>query len=656
MSRDVLTLGSTMRIPLLYRGEYSQWVERFMNYLEEQTDGEAMINSIKNGDQPLPRVTQVSIVGTSSTEQPPLKDKSMWSDQEKRIQKIDHFARSLLIQGLPNDIYSLIDSNMLGLKDFLSVVEITTVGYGFYWWIQPNGEYHAVPPPPITRNFMPPIPDLVFHIASIAVENAHSTFTVSDFEDDSETTAPQIAHSSVQSTKQVTPPRHFVQPIEAPILTATPKPTSLKSNRSGKRKNRKTCFVCRSVDCLIKDLLTQSKPVSITAVRLIYAVVPKIMVTRPRHAHSIDTKSKSTFKRHMTRGQSPKTSNTPPRVTAAQALVVSDTKGLGVVLMQREKVIAYASRQLKVNEKNYRNHDLEFGAVVFALKIWRHYLYGTKYTVFTDHKSLQHILDQKELNIRQHLWLELLSNYDCEIRYHPGKANVVADALSRKEWINPLRVRALVMTIEAIRMEKLEPSADGTLCLNNRSWLPYYGDLRTVIMYESHKSKYSIHPGLEKMYRDIKKLYWWPNMKANISTYVSKCLTCAKVKAEHQRPLGLLVQPKIPEWKWDNITMDFVTKLPNSSQGYDTIWVIVDRLTKSAIFIPMREKDPLDKLARLYLKEVVIKHGIPVSIICDRDPRFSSNFWKSLQKALGTSLDMSTAYHPETDEQSERTI
>ncbi|GKD16992.1 putative reverse transcriptase domain-containing protein [Tanacetum coccineum] len=182
------------------------------------------------------------------------------------------------------------------------------------------------------------------------------------------------------------------------------------------------------------------------------------------------------------------------------------------------------------------------------------------------------------------------------------------------------------------------------------------GMLRIVITHESHKLKYSIHLGSDKMYQDMKKLYWWPNMKANIATYVSKCLTCAKVKAEHQRPSGLLVQPEIPQWKWDNITMDFVTKLPKSSQGYDTIWVIVDRLTKSAIFVPMRETDPLEKLARLYLKEVVTRHGIPVSIICDRDPRFASNFWKSLQKALGTNLDMSTAYHPQTDRQSERTI
>ncbi|GJU57413.1 putative reverse transcriptase domain-containing protein [Tanacetum coccineum] len=146
-------------------------------------------------------------------------------------------------------------------------------------------------------------------------------------------------------------------------------------------------------------------------------------------------------------------------------------------------------------------------------------------------------------------------------------------------------------------------------------------------MHESHKSKYSIHPGSDKIYQDMKKLYWWPNMKANITTYVSKCLTYTKVKAEHQRPSGLLVQPEIPQWKWDNITIDFVIKLPKSSQGCDTIWVIVDRLTKSAIFVPIRETDPLEKLARMYLKE-----------------------------ALGTSLAMSTAYHLETDGQSERTI
>ncbi|GJV19146.1 putative reverse transcriptase domain-containing protein [Tanacetum coccineum] len=187
--------------------------------------------------------------------------------------------------------------------------------------------------------------------------------------------------------------------------------------------------------------------------------------------------------------------------------------------MQKKRVIVYASRQLKIHEKNYTTHDLELGVVVFTLEMWRHYLYGTKCVVFTDHKSLQHILDQKELNIRQCRRLELLSDYDCKICYHPGKANVVADALSRKERIKPLRVRALFLTIgiklpvqilnaqvEARKEEnigtedlggmikKLEPRADGTLCLNGISWIPCFGDLRELIMHESHKSKYSIHP------------------------------------------------------------------------------------------------------------------------------------------------------------------
>ncbi|GJS39183.1 putative reverse transcriptase domain-containing protein [Tanacetum coccineum] len=291
-------------------------------------------------------------------------------------------------------------------------------------------------------------------------------------------------------------------------------------------------------------------------------------------------------------------------------------KGLGAVLMQREKVIAYASLELKIHEKNYTTHDLELGAL---------------------------------LNMRQHHWLELLSDYDREIRYHPRKENVVADALSWKERIKPLRVRALVMTIgldlpkqilnaqtEARKPENIknEDVEDGTLGLNDRSWLPCYGDLRTVIMHESHKSKYSIHTGSDKMYQDMKKLYWWPNMKADIATYVSKCLTCAKVKAEHQMPSGLLVQPEIPQWKWDNITMDFITKLPKSSQGYDTIWVIVDRLTKSAIFVLIRETDPMEKLAIMYLKEVVTRHEIHVSIIYDRDPSYHASIKAAPFEAL----------------------
>lgn len=158
------------------------------------------------------------------------------------------------------------------------------------------------------------------------------------------------------------------------------------------------------------------------------------------------------------------------------------------------------------------------------------------------------------------------------------------------------------------------------------------------------------------MYHDLRDLYWWPGMKKDVATYVSKCLTCLKVKAEHQKPSGLLQQPEIPEWKWENIAMDFITKLPRTSSGHDSIWVIVDRMTKSAHFLAIREDYKMEKLARLYINEIVARHGVPVSIISDRDSRFTSRFWQMLQKALGTRLDMSTAYHPQTDGQSERTI
>ncbi|KAK1427827.1 hypothetical protein QVD17_16523 [Tagetes erecta] len=354
----------------------------------------------------------------------------------------------------------------------------------------------------------------------------------------------------------------------------------------------------------------------------------------------------------------------------------ASNRGLGCVLMQRGKVIAYASRQLKIHEKNYTTHDLELGAVVFALKIWRHYLYGTKCVVFTDHKSLQHILNQKELNMRQRRWVELLNDYDCEIRYHPGKANVVADALSRKEHavlhcatvqsnLKSFILNAQQTSVTTGNMytemscgveNQLVTKSDDLLYFMDRIWIPNRDNLRTIILNEAHKSRYSIHPGSDKMYMDLRKQYWWPGMKKDIALYVAKCLTCSKVKAEHQRPSGLLVQPEIPVWKWESISMDFITKLPRTPSGCDSIWVIVDRLTKSAHFLAIRESDPASKLAKMYIQEIVSRHGVPLDIISDRDGRYMSRFWQSMQSSLGTKLNISTAYHPQTDGQTERTI
>ncbi|KAD2805532.1 hypothetical protein E3N88_38909 [Mikania micrantha] len=204
--------------------------------------------------------------------------------------------------------------------------------------------------------------------------------------------------------------------------------------------------------------------------------------------------------------------------------------------------------------------------------------------------------------------------------------------------------------------KQFETRPDGVIYFQDRVWIPAVDELRKLILEKAHKTLYSIHPGADKMYQDLRSFYWWPGMKKDVATYVGKCLTCAKVKAEHQKPSGLLEQPEIPQWKWEHIAMDFITKLPRTSSGHDSIWVIIDRLTKSAHFLPIRENYKMEKLARHYVNEIVVRHGVPLSIIFDRDSRFTSRFWQSLQQSLGTSVNLSTAYHPQTDGQSERTI
>jgi hypothetical protein len=191
---------------------------------------------------------------------------------------------------------------------------------------------------------------------------------------------------------------------------------------------------------------------------------------------------------------------------------------------------------------------------------------------------------------------------------------------------------------------------------NGRIVIPNDAELRRDILDKAHQTRYTVHPGNNKMYQDLKNKFWWCGMKRDIAEYVAQCPSCQLMKAEHQILAQELQPLDVPMWKWDQITMDFVVGLPKAPNGQDAIWVIIDRLTKSAHFLPIKVTDRLDKLAELYVREIVKLHGVSVSIVLDCDPRFTSRFWDRLHSAMGTKLNFSTAYHPQTDGQSERTI
>ncbi|VVA41124.1 PREDICTED: retrotransposon, partial [Prunus dulcis] len=295
-------------------------------------------------------------------------------------------------------------------------------------------------------------------------------------------------------------------------------------------------------------------------------------------------------------------------------------QGLGCVLMQHGRVIAYASRQLKKHELNYPVHDLELAAVVFALKIWRHYLYGVTCQIFTDHKTYLRgryaplMVELRKLRVE--LGVDEQGALLATLQVRPVLMERIIAAQAEDPLICTLRAE-----VENGTRTDCSVRNDGALMLGNRLYVPHDEVLKREILEEAHSSAFAMHPGSTKMYHTLREHYWWPFMKKEIAEYVRKCLVCQQVKAERQKPSGLLQPLPVPEWKWEHITMDFVFKLPRTRNKHDGVWVIVDRLTKSAHFLPVRANYTLIKLAQLFIDEIVRLHGVPVSITSDRDPR-----------------------------------
>jgi hypothetical protein len=355
-------------------------------------------------------------------------------------------------------------------------------------------------------------------------------------------------------------------------------------------------------------------------------------------------------------------------------------EGLGGVLSQNGHVICYESRKLKEHERLYATHDLELEAIVHALKMWRHYLMGKIFELRTDHCGLKYLFGQPSLNARQSRWLEFLSEYDFDINHIKGKENKVVDALNRRVhemhattismYQTDLRDRIIEVAKSDQRYEELreklqqgilqqkleeyELKEDGILMFRHRVYVPDSPELKNIILKELHNVPYVGHPGYQKTIATVKKQYYWPGMKKEVVDFIARCLECQKVKVEHRHPAGLLQPFPIPEWKWEVITMDFITKLPRSSKQHDSIMVVVDKLTKAAHFVPVKSTYKETNIVDIYMREIAKLHGVPKTIVSDRDPKFTSNFWKGLFKGIGTSLNFSTTYHPESDGQTER--
>ena len=273
--------------------------------------------------------------------------------------------------------------------------------------------------------------------------------------------------------------------------------------------------------------------------------------------------------------------------------------------------------------------------------------------------SLSHIVGQRREIVKE---LHSLLNEGCSFEMSEDQP-MIAQFRVRLNLIDEIKAAQESDPVMKELKEKVQSGQEqrfqvyqGVLKLNGRLCVPDVLELKQKILHEAHYAPYNVHLGATKMYHDIKATYWWSGLKKDVAKFIASCLTCQQVKFEHQRPTGLLQELPMPEWKWDRITMDFVVGLPKTRKGYDSIWVIVDRLTKSAHFLPVQTTYTVAQYAQLYIQHIVSLHGVPVSIVSDRGTQFTSRFWQKLQEAMGTQLDFSTAFHPQTDGQSERTI